>query len=655
MLALSTPLTATDCKDVISRMLVTEPRNRASLAEIMNHPWVTKGFNGPPDNCLPYREPIQLPLDHEVIKKMTGFDFGSEDYITKQLEAVINSEEYQHAIRTGLKKPAALISDVDRKRASVFDFYQRRKSANSRDTLTKPSLETVALGEDPVNAFSPLISIYYLVREKQERERQESNPGALSMPQSPGEKPLKMPDLPAPAPAYTNAAAFEMAGEAPTGGRARPRARTNGEEEIRDEMRAQRPQIPIIKTPAAEPSPVKRENVAAGLLRRFSTRKNKETEREKPALQYPPSVATAPPDTGLASPRQTLSVRKTREREGPPSAYQAAVENHPELLAPPNAAEGVTRKLKALGRSTSVNSGDFRQRWSRRSGSPSPGPLLSPAPPQPQAAKVLSGDAVAEERDSQTHQRAAASRTKSMGHARRDSMQARRLHREQTRDEDLPEETDQDLAKDVALDTRSGESGETMKPVYLKGLFSVSTTSSKSIAFIRADIIRVLQQLGVEFREIKGGFTCRHVPSIDISRVTDSQTAGPGLDMPSMHRRKVSFAGLRHTDRDDAAEHIRVPSTTRSAGRRPLGEGSHTNSDDSDDEGPRRSARSPRAAGETTTQVQSDLGSSMVLRFEILVVKVPFLSLHGLQFKKVDGGTWQYKRMAETILAELRL
>ncbi|KAK4916192.1 hypothetical protein LTR28_013454, partial [Elasticomyces elasticus] len=45
----------------------------------------------------------------------------------------------------------------------------------------------------------------------------------------------------------------------------------------------------------------------------------------------------------------------------------------------------------------------------------------------------------------------------------------------------------------------------------------------------------------------------------------------------------------------------------------------------------------------------------MVLKFEIFVVKVPLLSLHGIQFKKVDGGTWQYKNMAQTILNELRL
>jgi hypothetical protein len=59
--------------------------------------------------------------------------------------------------------------------------------------------------------------------------------------------------------------------------------------------------------------------------------------------------------------------------------------------------------------------------------------------------------------------------------------------------------------------------------------------------------------------------------------------------------------------------------------------------------------------GETTTRVQSDTGENLVLRFEILIVKVPLFSLHGIQFKKVSGGMWQYREMAKKILDALRL
>ena len=45
----------------------------------------------------------------------------------------------------------------------------------------------------------------------------------------------------------------------------------------------------------------------------------------------------------------------------------------------------------------------------------------------------------------------------------------------------------------------------------------------------------------------------------------------------------------------------------------------------------------------------------MILEFEIFIVKVPLLSLHGIQFKRMTGNTWQYKSMADQILKELRL
>ena len=43
------------------------------------------------ENYLPYREPIQLPpLDPSIIEKMTGVDFGSSDFITRELTKVVN-------------------------------------------------------------------------------------------------------------------------------------------------------------------------------------------------------------------------------------------------------------------------------------------------------------------------------------------------------------------------------------------------------------------------------------------------------------------------------------------------------------------------------------------------------------------------------------
>ncbi|KAJ9627655.1 Serine/threonine-protein kinase [Taxawa tesnikishii (nom. ined.)] len=262
------PWLTDDCKKLIGRMLVTDPSQRASLSEILTHPWLIKGFGGPPENYLPHRTPLQLPLDPKVVEKMEGFDFGSASDIEAQLTRTIESEDYQRAVRNHERRTNLPTPEIERKRGFDFSgFYKRRNSTTSRDTLTNVSSETVQLGSDPINAYSPLISVYYLAKEKIEREQKESNPGALTLPTSPGEQALKLPELQAPEAAYTNMATPEMAGEKPTGGRSRPRARTHGEDEVTDEV-----QKLNLKSPAKPPPPHK-SRFSLHLLRRQRRRK----------------------------------------------------------------------------------------------------------------------------------------------------------------------------------------------------------------------------------------------------------------------------------------------------------------------------------------------------------------------------------------------
>ncbi|MCJ1287125.1 serine/threonine-protein kinase KIN2 [Xylographa opegraphella] len=662
-----------ECKNLISRMLVTDPKQRATLSEIMNHPWITKGFNTPPENYLPHREPLQLPLDDSVVQKMTGFDFGSSEYITTELIRVIESDEYQSAVRTTARDGLNNIANNEKKRG-VFDFYKRRNSTTSRDTLPNMSAEAVQLGSDPVNAFSPLISIYYLVREKQERERTEPNPGALSMPISPGEKPLRIPELPPPPPAYTNATTYEMPGEKITGGRSRPRARTQGEDDIEAGVKklhlASGSISPaILTTPAPQQTTTKRESMAGGILRRFSTRRNKESTKERFDPPAPSLQLQTPTDTA-APPRKSFSVRRSRNKESllsPMIHSTGSQQQQPDLLTPPASAGVVARAgSKILGRSTSVNSADYSRRQSHR-GVSETAPIIDP--PMTSGSdrssfsvgvnnpKVRINEPSPTEPKSGLNTRTPNTRTKSLGHARRESIQARRARRGEARTSNVPEETSKELVTGDEL-TDIGEGTDQMKPVYLKGLFSVSTTSNKPLPFIRADIIRVLKQLGVTFSEIKGGFSCRHAPSIDLNRVSEKSPSSPdrlGLTSPS-HRRRISFGGFMgggDRERDETRDLEKSPQMHRSTPRRRGPDASFTNSEDSDDEIHRRP--NDRPAGETTTHVENDLGENMVLKFEIFIVKVPLFSLHGIQFKKVSGGTWQYKNMAQKILDALRL
>ena len=662
-----------ECKNLLSRMLVTDPKQRANMQEVMMHPWMIKGAGVPPENHLPHREPLTLPLDPEVITEMTGFSFGPPEAIKAQLTKIIESDEYQRAVRL-LQKERELPpppKDIEKKRNFGFDFYKRRNSGNSRDTLSAPSSEGLQLGADPLNAYSPLVSIYYLVREKQDRKRQELS--ATAGPSAPQREKESKTEIAPPKEAHTNASTYEMPGEQATGGRTRPRARTHGEDEAPEHLKnaqlspttAQHPQ-----DQHADRMP-KKESAAAGLLRRFSTRRRKEPERLDKDRSHPPAVHVHSPAVEVPSLRKSFSIRRSRpERTDdavPRLRSGSSQPQHSDLLSPPLSAGANSRGAKkGLGRSTSVNSAEFQ----RRRGD------FGKEPP-PTSGSDQSGPPVegtSDRRPGTVSTRSVSMRAKTLGHARRESIQARRARREaDARGErsPVPEETDAELGEHSGLSNErlEREDPDLAKPVFLKGLFSVSTTSTKPVPEIRADIKRVLKQLGAEYTEIRGGFSCRHAPSIDLKKVTDrpSSPQGPWPPQTPGHRRRFSLGLRSGRSRDDlrdgtsSREHEKFPPTPRTPGKgreKDRDDRSYSNSDVSDDSDIRETnggASKRVAAGETRTHVQSDLGGSMVLEFEIFVVKIPVISLHGIQFKRLSGNTWQYKNMADQILKELRL
>lgn len=639
-------------------MLVTDPRNRANLQEIMNHPWMTKGFSGPPENYLPHREPLQLPLDPAVIQKMTGFDFGPQDYITGQLTKVLESEEYQRAVRN-LAKRQTHHPDSERSRG-MFGFYKRRNSATSRDTLTNPSTEAIGFGTDPINAFSPLISIYYLVREKIEREKVEANPGAAAMPHSPGEAPLQLPNLPAPPAAYTNSAAYEMKGES-TGGRTRPRARTRGEDELHPDLVAEPHKTTQI--PAQLDPPIKKESTAGAILRRISTRRKRPEIPEKESKPSAPAVAiTSPSDQGpVGPPRKSYSVRRSKADEAPSSASLTTTPtqkpNPPELLSPPAGNEtGFPRRFMSLRRAASVD-----RRRLRKGFFDSDAPAAAGhSDGEHKVEKVKTEEPITEE--SPARSRSSTTRTKSLGHARRESIQARRAQRDIAREQGVKEEPDAELAAEKADDRdHKDESEEPLKAVFLKGLFSVSTTSSKSLAYIRSDILRVLNQLGIDYREIKGGFLCWHSPSLKDVEASNQLSPASAHDR-NHHRRKISLLTSKSgsSEKEDGiTSGPRSPHAPKTPQRSTYAQDTSPAISDAESEKNGDERRYPRSsardAGTTSTHVQDEMPRHTSLEFEIFVVKVPLLSLHGIQFKKVDGNIMVYKNLAQQILELLRL
>lgn len=198
-------------------MLVTNPANRASLQEVAHHPWMTKGYDGAPNNHLPEREPIRFgELDPEVIKGMTGFEFGTPEDIENKMGDILTSDQYLAALANWDEKKGRSPNGMQRsssadrlsvanksqdsnktrspsKRFSGLGFYGKKITGNiaaafvnrHEDSMLdglngingKHTGHTIGAGgvrtdlTDPTRGYHPLLSIYYLVKERMERDR----------------------------------------------------------------------------------------------------------------------------------------------------------------------------------------------------------------------------------------------------------------------------------------------------------------------------------------------------------------------------------------------------------------------------------------------------------------------------------------------------
>ncbi|KAF9222128.1 Pkinase-domain-containing protein [Gyrodon lividus] len=865
-----------ECKHLLSRMLVTNPAARASLSEVLEHPWIIRGFNGPSDSHLFHREPLRADeLDRHVIRGMKGFEFGSEEDIERRLVAVLESEAYHRAVTAwerkrgrhgpsdrwgesfsnsslsisfdgstsnAYHKDASTMSPSKKsKRFSGFDFYRRKLFSPSPPTTPSHSppnsqshlsiVDGVREPVDPTRGFHPLISIYYLAREKLERERvygpghfassqvSIQSGGAANLPtadeasipttygtkvllqpqptkKEPQQLPtpvstkadytMPLPRLPAPETSHYSGMSYDAtpAAASPTAAafHGQPRARDAG-------------------LPPPPPPPVKRVDVsgvpttptATTALPRAppaSTHRRSHSMSQRPAvlrglggvfggtgqpvdeqaedMQVP---HTAGPEVGAftaVKDRIAGDEGHVPAHDGPLSAGATLVKRFGTLLGGGRGDDG-KRGHGSIGKRTTIVGGiplkvatdtesekrtnavdvfdEDMDSCARRQSTFSPPPITA-SQSQPlsnthrRAATILDpqGRAIRHERRSSTGGALLPGIGGTIGRHRRPSTgygtssgrptAVSQFGRTEEVEENVEQETS-DGRDDSFKDSHHAD--KDFKPVHLKGLFSVATTSTKSPSVLKSDIRKVLDRMQVQYRETKGGFECIHIPSIDLSSVPESVQS-----RPSNHRRhgssgsnetgktprslvkkasKLSF-GVKSRDREresikeKAQEQVApdkdlphkpsvgaVLSATPSSGSSSffnvsstahtvLAEGSrHHESNGTplvalphDDQTlrphsptkgkvlppiPRDFASTPQPqaprpapfpTGEVDREVFEMMGAnSLSVRFEINIIKVPWLPLHGIQFRRAGGDGWQYQMLARRVLTELKL
>lgn len=704
------------------------------MTETVNHPWMTKGFDGePPASHLPHREPLQpAGLDMEIINKMSGFDFGTPEKIHADMMEVLTSEMYQTCVRAWeLKRTgSALGTDIafsptggishtgssstprspHSKRMSGFDFYRKKIATGVASVLsgrhdddTQASDRAPASGMvtasgvrpeqlDPTRGYHPLLSIYYLVREKQEREKV-YGPGVFAS----STLSLNGPPLP-PAPAQAHHAPaspdpFQSVPSAPATAARMPLPQSFGPGRA----------SPSVKTPVKDGLPEVMAN-DAGRSSLTATRPSRmpASAPTTPNMQQGfggGSSAPVPQSPAPDAADKRGSVR-TSDRRRSVGASEAPDPFEETPLTPTGS---LARRFSVLlGRATSLNDGEAAARRHRhRSSISGPGHRMNgkaPVTPLPQVTEAMSGLGIGTPTRANTIDAASRSnrhargvsvgtattdansslaRSVSLHTPNRKSASLNRTGRPTTadgvhaevfdeHDEEIlsDEETRADAAAlaDVSSSVPAGEPSfaplEDAKPVYLKGLFSVATTSTKPPAQIQRELIGALDRLGVRHRQLKSGFECVHAPSIDLRSVNSPQAQGfqsqanlTVPDSPSKFvKRRGSKLGITRSPFSKEKEIDKdLPSVPQGSQGSLAVETDHQSSASFTALGQSTSGQGggPPEHSQLFPADGTNVGSSdLVIRFDIFIVKVPWVpGIHGLQFRRRSGNAWSYSQL----------
>lgn len=387
-------------------MLVVSPQHRATMSEVISHDWMNKGYDAPIDNYLPKRKPLHLPIDMNVVRGMQGFEFGTEDEIKTQLETLISSEEYQKSAQ-----------ELEQLSLHPYDVHSsnhilRRKSFSL--AMTDP--------QSMPTAYHPLISIYYLVQERMQREGKSNPPQAIP---TTVVTPVKSPSIGV---AYTPEGKVDV---------------HNPTEQEQDMMKSVLDASDVSPRVSSDSGPVttcsepihvdRKESVFRRISRRLS-------RNHTPDNTQPPAISN------------------TADRQKQPG-----------------------EKSSKHKRATSITVRELPSTTQQR-----------------------------EEIMKQDRRKS----TANTGHAKKESISSRIVEI----DDPAallglpPSPSDPFLHKSLTPQTQQlddGHADDRVKSVYVKGLFSVSTTSSKKASEIRQEILRALvSDRNIKYNETRGRFQC---------------------------------------------------------------------------------------------------------------------------------------------------
>ncbi|WPK23761.1 hypothetical protein PUMCH_001007 [Australozyma saopauloensis] len=591
-----------ECASLLSRMLVVDPTKRATLAEVILHPWMNIGHDHLTPSYTPERVPLSLPLDPEILKAIAQFDLGSVSFVTEELTKVISSPEYQLGCdnwykyaQAGKKPPPGnnithgfhplvsiyyLVDEVRKRKRAKDEAIKKHLHEQAHAPLEAPnsaasSLAILSSGalrlssprppladnlhppkyaHQTLNPGSPNPQRSHSISNAYTREGMDTRPEPLvSTPKQPSSQheqvqpgtPQNIPQLSYPEPVHT-----------PTMPRSMNKASSPADFENQYTT-----QTPVLQNPPETLDPNGGKSLGLNnLLRRLSSKKSKSpvskasspTKESPLPARFPLPVEDRSPMSPADSPQSSLasSKRDPMMRRGVSMKITAKEKS---------SGSRVNLQNEQLGKQRDQEKEEPRYKTHVHSASTSGKPHnfipVEYLPPLPNIdPKQMDGSvSFAPSKPNESSNRPPNikkfhpnARAKSVGsHVLKDlpqgkSSMARPILPDamalQNSDEGIDENvdmTDTPHYDDVALSEgnptelpalseeqiiqqfnhakrNSMPSIEYPKTLFLKGFFSVQTTSTKPLPVIRYNILKVLSRLGVRFQEVKGGFMCVH-------------------------------------------------------------------------------------------------------------------------------------------------
>ncbi|CAR27794.1 hypothetical protein ZYGR_0N02800 [Zygosaccharomyces rouxii] len=811
---------------LLSKMLVVDPRKRASLKQVVEHHWMIRGYDFPAPSYVPNRIPMSPEmLDITVVKEMFRLEFIDDiDETMRFLHAIITEEDYQQLSKQYWNQ----LSNLNGKSITTSNELNGTKSIEVTEANTSGILPEKSLGtdkiynpsytgvafEDPTRAYHPLLSIYYLVdemlrrklaklqRRQQQREQQQqalmqqkkleqpadvqsrqtgilsngntpqvdktksSNEGGSTVPpplipplivpkssnnnnnpNNPRQRPLQVlvpPKLAMPEQAHTS-----------------PTTRKSSDiHNDADYVLSPVPQSNDYQQRSASPTSLDPQDRPkfGSLFRKLSQRRGGHPQQDqtrdyqqRTPLQMSPDGNKRPPKMHSRAVSEGVSAMRggpmPNLNEIPISmpARSASQKQNSALPALPVNAETLVQQQRerqvehGMGNLRVDDNGAQQPAAQQQEGPQTDKPVIVTDLSQADDNKPLPPLNVTKGR--KLHPSA---RAKSVGHTRRESLKfvrppvpanaqnvndtgflefnkeckssepnggvdgtsSGRSNVESTGTTPAEKDDEEEFTDEAILEKASKAPPGSMpsidypRSLFLKGFFSVQTTSSKPLPIVRYKIISVLKKMHIDFKEVKGGFVCvqtfpqdksgeiqselppthdqqeQHEKEQQFQHAPQQPPQSQHLQLPgameSTHRRQFSATRNHSVKRQDSARRVQanIPSTPLASSHHERSVSIVTSPTPNNVSGEISSAslESVNQDDILTTSKAQDMNKTEneqeeitgtkgkpPVKFEIHIVKVRIVGLAGVHFKKVSGNTWLYKELATDILEKLSL